>query len=1537
MVKRLIVLTALGFTLTLSALAQQRSATPATPVRHAAPFENAVATPARNTASIFSRAQGTISRPYEVGNTARRYTAAAPLRILGDGTTVYGSIIYADNWRGQSAKYGLYSFEARENTPITEVLPFESYQANGGGTYADGKYYYNSYVYTDEMGYTFSTFITLDVATGESTRVTQSFIQGTFDQTQITHDLTYDPTTGTVYAIAYIKETDPDGIIEYFRPAISTLDTYTGFVTPIAKTPGLIAIACNSSGELFGVSKGYNSTLYRINKQSGECTAIGPTGLNPEYVQSAAFDPVTDKLYWAETELNGTSGFYQVDTTTGAASLIFRFPNNEEFTGIYIPEPAVEAGAPAAATDLGADFVDGALTGNIFFTVPTLAADGSRLSGALTADITVDGHDFATVDCTPGRTVTKAITLAEGVHGFAVSIANEHGSGPRTGFSWYAGIDAPAAVTGLTITSNVREQPVISWQAPTVGRNGGYIDPAQLTYTITRMPEVVEVASGLTATTFTDTEAFDAHKVSYVVTPYCGSRRGVDASTAEGLFGCGSLLPVTFGFDTKDDFNLCTIIDANGDYDAQYHWGAWMYGPEFPASGITAENPCVVYGFSPTDAADDWVIMPPFTSQMGKKYRVTFTLWTKGQPEKISVTAGPAATVAAQSVILPENTYTHKDKKTYTAELTASASGNYYVGFHCTSAKKQFYLYIDDVTIDEMPDTAAPAAVTDFTVTPGTHGALEATLSMKAPSLTAGGTALAALDRIDIFRGNDRTVIHSFAPVTPGQALSWTDTEPTQGFNTYRAVAVGASGEGEKALATAYIGYDIPMAVTELSLEEYEGYPTIRWIAPEQGINGGYINPDELVYRIMRSDGTLIDSHATGTEFVDRSLDPHAKQYFIYYQVEPISKAGIGDYALTEHIIYGDPYKGDFFESFSDVSLSTDPWTMFRLKGRNQLWGLSSQGYCPTCYPADSDGGLAVFSSTDAYAGDACRLVSPKLSLSDMQVPVLAFAVYISPDEGTINGLEAFDDRLIPELCLPDGSYVALDEPIYIDDPRYDSAWYLFTYDLSAYKAYDYVQLSFQGISGCHSDIHLDYISVENNIEDDLVAYSFSGPAEVKPGKTARYRLTVFNQGVNAAEGFKVTLRRDGVDIQTIEATGALASGKFASVDFNVDTPASDEGKTHVYTAFVDYPADLVPSNNTSNPVTTTVVAPDVPQVRYAATDVADNNDVTITWGDADALHVVDGFDSYAPFIIEDIGDYTLVDGDKGYTFGFTDINFDNSGSPQAFTILNVHALGIDMIDDFRAHSGSQVLAAFQACDANGSAIVNDDWLISPEVYGATEVSFWAKTANWEWGLESIEVLYSTTDKSTSSFTRLAAVPEVPKDWTHYTYQLPAGARYFAIRYNSNDKFLLYIDDLTYTSKCTLEGETLTGFKLSYDGRELATVDASTRSFTDTAVPAGLHTYSVVALFGDRVSKPVYVDATVGASAITEPAAQSLSIEGRHGYIAIDGAAGLKVSVANVAGIVLMSDDSADAYTVSLVPGVYIVTAGDTVRKVKVQ
>ena len=117
-----------------------------------------------------------------------------------------------------------------------------------------------------------------------------------------------------------------------------------------------------------------------------------------------------------------------------------------------------------------------------------------------------------------------------------------------------------------------------------------------------------------------------------------------------------------------------------------------------------------------------------------------------------------------------------------------------------------------------------------------------------------------------------------------------------------------------------FVGHDIPVAPADFKAEEADGKVHLTWTAPTTGQNGGYIDPDGLVYAIYRvgDEGGMITRSAKGTSYDDSGLDGEKMQYFVYYEIVPVSPAGAGAYAVSDALVFGKPYTGVFTESFSD-------------------------------------------------------------------------------------------------------------------------------------------------------------------------------------------------------------------------------------------------------------------------------------------------------------------------------------------------------------------------------------------------------------------------------------------------------------------------------------------------------------------------------------------------------------------------------------------------------------------------------------------
>ena len=123
----------------------------------------------------------------------------------------------------------------------------------------------------------------------------------------------------------------------------------------------------------------------------------------------------------------------------------------------------------------------------------------------------------------------------------------------------------------------------------------------------------------------------------------------------------------------------------------------------------------IQYSYSTSFAANAWAITPAHSLLAGTTYTITF--WYRvalaTYPEKLKVTVGNSATVAAQTTVLWNNNGgSNLVNTTYalgTMIYTPSATGTYYFGFNCYSDADADFLYIDDISI-----TSQPPAITNY-------------------------------------------------------------------------------------------------------------------------------------------------------------------------------------------------------------------------------------------------------------------------------------------------------------------------------------------------------------------------------------------------------------------------------------------------------------------------------------------------------------------------------------------------------------------------------------------------------------------------------------------------------------------------------------------------------------------------------------------------------------------------------------------------------------------------------------------------------
>lgn len=969
-----------------------------------------------------------------------------------EGTMLYGRVVHADGWGYNFSQYGFYSFPAVENTTVT--LEKKDNTLGENGFYGDGKFYFSEPL--EFSGTLFAiNFHCVDTSTFEieSTKVGDYYPDS---EDMMTSACTYDPTTKTGYAVS-VSATNTS--------IFNTVDLDDGTLTPILSgmTARLITLACNNAGMMYGV--GDDGIFYSVDKATGALTSIGETGLDPEGSQSMAFSTLTGKLYWCAYFADETAGLYEINVSTGEASLLSPMPGNEQVVGLYVVDPEIELTAPDVVTDLKASFENGNLTGTISCATPQKTFDGNPLSGMLTIRVQIDQDEPEDFQCEAGKTFETTKTLTQGMHAISVSAGNSAGFSPSTAISVYVGNDSPGAVVNLTFSESDGTA-TVAWDAPTTTLHNGYLDTEGLHYTVVRHPGNVTVKTNFAETSFTETLPEEYANYYYEVTAFVDDLEGATAATNKIICGDAVSIPWTETFDTADSFDLFTSTTGTNE------GNIW----EWFESEQSAR-----YYYSSYLQADAWLFTPPLKLDTEHAYKLTFKVKTADSfTENMKVTFGKTNTPEGQTeTILDLHGYTSPDGEfeTQTAIVKVEEAGNYYIAFYAYSEADSYYITIDDIEVTEDVSTEGPAKVSNLTAQADPSGELKADIAFDAPTTKYNGDPLTSLSEIKIFRGWDTEAIHVFENPTMGSHMEWTDENAAHGKNVYRIAGFNEAGEGESAIIETYVGEDVPLAVENLRLVGGATSATLYWEAPTKGQSGGFVDTGNLKYRILRYNNLNVAFEEIGTtsalSFTDESpeLDADTQQTSVEYAVVPFSET-MGSGPQTEgSVLVGEAYTLPFHESFAGAIASTDIWETKVITGE-QSWALAVDS--DTDIPAqDGDNGAAIFLNYEGFEADGL-LQSPALSLTGCSDPALTFYVY---DPGTTLP----DNYYLETVASADGyDYEKVGERITIAKGE-AAGWKKYIVSLTEYAGTEYFRFAFRGYSDYNEAVILvDNVTVES-------------------------------------------------------------------------------------------------------------------------------------------------------------------------------------------------------------------------------------------------------------------------------------------------------------------------------------------------------------------------------------------------------------------------------------------------------------------------
>ncbi len=1032
------------------------------------------------------------------------------------------------------------------------------------------------------------------------------------------------------------------------------------------------------------------------------------------------------------------------------------------------------------------------------------------------------------------------------------------------------------------------------------------------------------------------------------------------------------LLSATF----DDDLEGFTTIDANGDGKTWYH-------------NVLMGNGAAKVDYSSV-ATDDWLISPAVTLIAGETYRLSLDAKgiSKSFTESFEVCVGTSPTVEGMTeTVIAQININHDNYQTYNGEFVAPADGDYYFGVRGMSKKDQFALLVDNITITGVaPAPPVEGVKPPFTATfdtdldgfevidanhdgktwkhvsSGGNGEAKVENNAKLATddwlisppieLVAGKTYTVSVDA----KGYSKSYPESFelkAGTECKESAMTLDVIPAttfkqQVYETYSAEFIpesdgvyyfGIHGISEKdqfallvdnfiVSAPAEPEVNLPVKPENVAFAETDkdGEVTISWDAVTADIDGTSLDASQVTYEVYilgNSDMTRLADNISGTEYTYQAV-PEGQQKFVQFAVYPVTEKGRGEGAPTGFGPVGTPYNGYQITAEADLD--------------RYILGVDvSGGLTAGIYGDDDFEEMTSYDLDDFYLGFYGTYIDKfgsvftgKISLKGMVNPAFIYYTYnLALDNGDKDMNELA--TLVTDMATGEQTTVAT---TIVGDTGGADQWNRVYVDLSAYAG-KVISLTLKATAKSASYTFVDNLTVSSLVPYDLEATSVSVPATVVAGQEYTAQILVKNLGSAVAEGYTVSLYKDGALVGSKEGE-SLAAGAYATVDFPLSTSPVDLGSV-VFYATVDFTEDEVGANNRTPDAAVEIVKPNLPEVDDLQ-GTSENGGIRLVWSEpnlenASSDPVTETFEDGEAFGSTH-GDWKFVDVDGSPVGGIStqDIPGITPGTTTgAFWIWDTELLP-DAIAG--AHSGKKFLFSMFRYDDE----TVDDWAISPKLDGSAQtISFYAKSYSMRYG-ETIEVYYSESGDDIEDFQIIRDAEKVLPYWEEYKVELPAGARYFAIRSCGTASYMLMIDDVTFIPSGNANLE-LMGYNVYRDGVKVNAEMLEETEFVDGEVKDGeTYTYGISTVYtkGESAASNT-VDVVYVASGLDSATLKAVTVKAVDGSIVIGGASGVEATVCTTEGKTVFAGTCRSTESVAVAPGIYLVKVGDTVVKIVVR
>lgn len=597
--------------------------------------------------------------------------------------------------------------------------------------------------------------------------------------------------------------------------------------------------------------------------------------------------------------------------------------------------------APESITVTPAD--EGELQATISLKAPELSIGGHSLGSLSKIEVLRSNEDgeYSTVKTftspTPGETLSfEDNGISNGIVKYKAVAYNADGVAGLYSeeASAYCGQDIPAAPTNASITVTGDYTAHVAWDAPTKGKNGYYINPDDLTYSVFETDDYIygwDAAAEDISETECDVEyepeGNEQIDCTYLIIPNNIAGEGDHATTKTVVFGPNYNLPYSEGFeggfvrtfyrtgsqawDDEESGWTTTDTEGYGNADGCAYYRGYDSNSQSLITGkiclAGAENPVLSLRIKSNGDDEDGKLSIKVSDEFSGTYTSIYTINSADCADGWKLVQVPLSDFKDKSYI--------------------------HIAFEATSGEDDTKILIDDILVRDLPkyDLAifsAPTASPQF-VKIG-----EASSKNSVDVENVGKESVSGSDyTVDFYKGNDKIGSVSGVDLENGEkatvSFNFVPTAEDAGTVAIKAVvnydADGDKTNNESSCVNVKVGKPSLPTVDDLKATLIDGGVSLSWTAPNIDVDGmrvtdGFENYEPFVISDF-GDWTTndVDGQQTFTvgDFVyEHSSEPKAFQVFNPQMTSP---------ALTDY--NWQPYSGDqMLVSFSTYTPSNDDW-----------------------------------------------------------------------------------------------------------------------------------------------------------------------------------------------------------------------------------------------------------------------------------------------------------------------------------------------------------------------------------------------------------------------------------------------------------------------------------------------------------------------------------------------------------------------------------------------------------------------------------